>query len=179
VVKCNLTKLQQRDAGFPVHLGPWWSGLRSGHHLMHTCTGSHRSCGLSVAAHWLECCAAFVFSLVSFVFSSSTFLIFLLHSHYPSFFRTVITVWQVPGCPFVGAHGWVAEIASHGSILLSRGLLITVEAPGHPRHIPLSLMQLLLSTSLYLFFILLALMLPVLYIRHLTTKKHSQFKVAT
>ena len=35
-----------------------------------------------------------------------------------------------------GAHGWVAGIASHGSILLSRGWLITVEAPGHPGHPP-------------------------------------------
>ena len=34
----------------------------------------------------------------------------------------------------MGAHGWVAGIAGHGSVLLSRGWLITVEAPGHPRH---------------------------------------------
>ena len=36
----------------------------------------------------------------------------------------------------VGAHGWVAGIDSHGSVLLSRGWLITVEAPGHPGHTP-------------------------------------------
>ena len=36
----------------------------------------------------------------------------------------------------MGAHGWVVGIASHGSILLSRGWLITVEALGHPRHPP-------------------------------------------
>ena len=36
----------------------------------------------------------------------------------------------------VGAHGWVAGIASHGSVLLSRGWLITVEVPGHPGHPP-------------------------------------------
>ena len=35
-----------------------------------------------------------------------------------------------------GAHGWVAGTASHGSVLLSRGWLITVEAPGHPGHPP-------------------------------------------
>ena len=35
-----------------------------------------------------------------------------------------------------GAHGWVAGIACHGSTLRSRGWLITVEAPGHPRHPP-------------------------------------------
>ena len=32
----------------------------------------------------------------------------------------------------MGSHGWVAGIASHRSVLLSRGWLITVEAPGHP-----------------------------------------------
>jgi len=36
----------------------------------------------------------------------------------------------------VGPHGWVAGIASHGSVLLSRGWLITVEVPGHPGHPP-------------------------------------------
>ena len=34
----------------------------------------------------------------------------------------------------VGAHGCSAGIASHGSIILSRGRLVTVEAPGYPRH---------------------------------------------
>ena len=36
----------------------------------------------------------------------------------------------------VGAHGWVAKIASHGSVSLSRAWLIIVEAPGHPGHPP-------------------------------------------
>ena len=36
----------------------------------------------------------------------------------------------------VGAHGWVAGIARHGSALLSRGWLVTLEAPGHPGHPP-------------------------------------------
>ena len=36
----------------------------------------------------------------------------------------------------VGAHGWAAGIASHGSVLLSRGWLITEEASGHPGHPP-------------------------------------------
>ena len=35
----------------------------------------------------------------------------------------------------MGAHGWVAGIASHGSVSLSRGWLISVEAPRHPRHL--------------------------------------------
>ena len=35
----------------------------------------------------------------------------------------------------VGDYGWVAGIASHGSVLVSRGWLITVEAPGHPKQL--------------------------------------------
>ena len=35
----------------------------------------------------------------------------------------------------MGAHGWVAGIASHGSVSLSRGCLISVEAPRHPGHL--------------------------------------------
>ena len=30
----------------------------------------------------------------------------------------------------MGSHGWVAGFASHGSGILSRGWLVTVEAPG-------------------------------------------------
>ena len=36
----------------------------------------------------------------------------------------------------MGSHGWVAGIASHRSVLLSRGWLITVKALGHPGHPP-------------------------------------------
>ena len=35
----------------------------------------------------------------------------------------------------MGAHGWVAGIASHGSVSLSRGWLISVEATRHPGHL--------------------------------------------
>ena len=42
----------------------------------------------------------------------------------------------MPRCPCVGTDSWVAGIASHGSILLSRGWLIIVESPGHSRHPP-------------------------------------------
>ena len=35
----------------------------------------------------------------------------------------------------MGAHGWVAGIASHGSVSLSRGWLISVEAPRQPGHL--------------------------------------------
>ena len=36
----------------------------------------------------------------------------------------------------MGARGWAAGIASLGSVLLSRGWLITVEAHCHPGHPP-------------------------------------------
>ena len=36
----------------------------------------------------------------------------------------------------VGSLGWVAGTARYGSVLLSRGWLITVKAPEHPRHPP-------------------------------------------
>ena len=36
----------------------------------------------------------------------------------------------------MGAHGWVGRIASHGSVLLPRGWLITLEAPRHPGYPP-------------------------------------------
>ena len=53
-------------------------------------------------------------------------------------------MWQVPGCPCVGAYGWVAGIASHGSVLLPRAWLITVESCGHPINcLPINWMQLL------------------------------------
>ena len=35
---------------------------------------------------------------------------------------------------YVEAHGWAVRIASHGSIILSGAWLVTVEAPGYPRH---------------------------------------------
>ena len=111
------------------------SGLRC------TCRGSSRSHSLSIAATTLgRALCRLCFFLSSCFFSGSTFLIFLLPSHYPffSFFAlsTVITVWQVPRCPCVGAYGLVVRIANQGSVLLSRGWLITVEAPGDPRHPP-------------------------------------------
>ena len=34
----------------------------------------------------------------------------------------------------MGAHGWVAEIASHGSVILSRDQLLTVQDPGYSKH---------------------------------------------
>lgn len=50
----------------------------------------------------------------------------------------------------MGAHGWFAEIISHGSIILSgdmrgggEGALVTEEAPGYPlNQLPYSMMQL-------------------------------------
>ena len=50
----------------------------------------------------------------------------------------------------VGAHGWVAGIASHGSVLLSRGWLITVEAPGHPGHPPSTQLDAVVNSKIML-----------------------------
>ena len=50
----------------------------------------------------------------------------------------------------VGAHGWVAGIASHGSVLLSRGWLITVEAPGHPGHPPSTQLDAVVNSKILL-----------------------------
>ena len=78
-------------------------------------------------------------------FSGSAFLVFYLPSIPPfAFFllffclsfhcyHSVTGAWM---SLCVGAHDWVAGIASHGSVLLSRGWLVTVEAPGHPGHPP-------------------------------------------
>ena len=45
---------------------------------------------------------------------------------------------QCDGCleDCVGARSLVTEIASHGRVILSRGRLVTVEAPGYPMHPP-------------------------------------------
>ena len=113
------------------------------------CTGSRRSCSLSVVAIWNHIGKSVVQPLVSlsrclFV-SGSAFLVFCLPSNSPPlcffllFFFSFHCYHSVTGTWMslcVGAHGWVAGIASHGSILLSRGWLITVEAPGHLGHPP-------------------------------------------
>jgi len=52
----------------------------------------------------------------------------------------------------VGAHGWVAGIASHGSVLLSRGWLVTVEAPGHPGHPPYTQLDAVVKCRLFLLY---------------------------
>ena len=106
---------------------------------------------LRVAAIWKHIGKSVVPPLFSLsgclFFSGSAFLVFYLPSIPPLFFcffffslsfhcyHGVTGAWMSP-CG--GAHGWVAGIASHGSVLLSRGWLITVhvEAPGHPGHPP-------------------------------------------
>jgi len=118
--------------------------------LRHMCTGSRRSCGLSLVAFWNHVGKSVVRPLLFFkrLFSAVDCFLIMTTVSLPlllpfSFFcfslSTIITVWQVPGCPCVGAHGWVVGIASHGSILPSRGWLIIVDAPGHPRHPPSTL----------------------------------------
>ena len=75
----------------------------------------------------------------SFFLLRSAFLIFLLPSLYlPSFSFFFHSYHSVIGAlvSLCGGSWLVAGIARHGSVLLSRGWLITVEGPGHPRHGP-------------------------------------------
>ena len=51
----------------------------------------------------------------------------------------------------MGAHGWVAGIASHGSVSLSRGWLISVEAPRHPGHLSSKQLDAVVNVYLSLF----------------------------
>ena len=76
----------------------------------------------------------------SWLFLSCLFLSLLPHP-FSTWAPIHVHVWRsmyMIGWPHtntcIGAHGWVVEIASHGSILLPRGRLIILEAPGHPRH---------------------------------------------
>ena len=59
-------------------------------------------------------------------------------------------MWRLPRCRCVGPHGLVSGIARRGSVLLSRGWLITVEAPGHPRHPPSTQLDAFVDISLLL-----------------------------
>ena len=108
----NLVKY--RGAGFPVHQGPWWSGLLSGRRsyvYMHRGLTYCRSCGLSVLAIWNhvgeKCCEAFVFFSFKPFLSVLVFLYFPASRPLPSsfffffFFFTVFTVWQVLECPYL------------------------------------------------------------------------------
>ena len=59
-------------------------------------------------------------------------------------------LWQGPsGCLYVGAHGWVSGIASHGSVfnLPSRGRLVMVKVPQHPRHPSSIQLDVVMNTS--------------------------------
>ena len=110
------------------HNGALCLGVNS---FIRTCTASSRSRGPSVVVMLGECCVAFVLWRFS---AFSLFFCFPLST--PPFFFTFITVWRVPWCLCVGAHFWVAGIASHGSVLPSRGWLITMKTPGQLGHPP-------------------------------------------
>ena len=77
-------------------------------------------------------------------FSGSAFLVFCVPSIPPG--HSVTGAWM---SLCVGAHGWDVGIASHGSVLLSRGWLITVEAPGHPGHSPSTQLDAVVNLNLF------------------------------
>ena len=110
----NLVKY--RGAGFPVHQGPWWSGLLSGRRsyvYMHRGLTYCRSCGLSVLAIWNhageKCCEAFVFFSFKPFLSVLVFLYFPASRPLPSsffFFFSLLSqcdrcgnvrIWDIPG----------------------------------------------------------------------------------
>ena len=109
--------------------------------LIHTCTRSHGSHGLRVGAIW-----NFVGKSVGWPWFSLSgcFRCWCLSYFYaslplPLFFPLFPKLSQCDGCrdvPVWRSCGWVVGIASHGSVLLSRSWLITVEAHGHPGHPP-------------------------------------------
>jgi len=101
---------------------------------------------LSVVAIWNHIGKSVVRPLLflkRLFFSGRAFLIFLLPSYYPSFFFLFPLLSQCDRCPDVPV--WVA---SQGTILLSRGWLITVEVPGHPRHPPSTQLDAVVNKSL-------------------------------
>ena len=73
------------------------------------------------------------------VFSVSA-LIFLLPSHYPSFFFSFHCYHSVtdeyPDVPVWGLMAGLRGLLAMGSVLLSRGWLVTVKVPGHAGHPP-------------------------------------------
>ena len=121
-VKCNLTKLTTKSR--------WYS--RSAVFVWY--------CRLSAIRH---CTSVFQRVLVVALTSFCTSLVYSLPSFCPHPFPSpspLLTQCDVCLEDCVGAHDWVAAIASHGSIILSRGRLVTVEVPAYPRH-PYSVIQ--------------------------------------
>ena len=138
-----------------MYQGPGWSGCFAVSSLRHTCTGSHRSRGLNVAAIWNHIGKSVLQSLFSlsscFFFSGSAFLVFCFSSIPPLYFSsifslsTVITVWWVPECPCVwglmaGLLGLLAMGASY-CLVTGWSQWRPLDIPG--THLPLSSMQLL------------------------------------
>ena len=84
----------------------------------------------------------FKHGIVEQFYGGQMLLVLLLHLLLPLPPHPFLTGAWMTAC---GAHGWVARIASHWSIVLSKGWLTSIEAPsrsGHPSSIQL-LLQLL------------------------------------
>ena len=133
-------------------------------------------CSSYLEPHWLECCVAFVFSLSGCFLAVVLLLFFCFTPTTPPVFPLLSQCDRCPDVPLWGLMAGLRRLLAIGAFYCLGACWSQwrpLDIPG--THLPLSLMQLLLSTSLYLFFILFALMLPVLYIRHLTEKKHFTF----
>ena len=113
--------------------------------VMHTCTASRRSCGLFGTTLGRALCGI-RFSLSGCFSAVVLLLLFCLPPTTPLFCLFPL-LSQCDGCPDVPVWRFMAELrgfASHGSVLLSTGWLITVEALDIPdTQLPLSSMQLL------------------------------------
>ena len=128
-------------------------------------------CSSYLEPHWLECCVAFVFSLSGCFLAVLLLLFFCFTPTTPPFFALVSQCDRCLDVPLWGRMAGLQRLLAMGAFYCLGACWSQwrpLDIPGI--HLPLSLMQLLLSTSLYSFFILFALMLPVLYIRHLTKK---------
>ena len=108
------------------------------------CTGSRRSCGLSVAAIWSNIGRVLCgLHFLEVVLGVSILVIFMLPFVYPTLFvSTVITLRQVPGCPFVGAHGCVLATGTFYCLGAGWSQWRPLDIPG--THLLLSLMQVLM-----------------------------------
>ena len=115
--------------------------------LRHMCTGSRRSCGLSLVALWNHVGKSVVRPLLFFkrLFSAVDCFLIMITVSLPlplpfSFFVFLFPLLSpCERCPDVPVWGLIAGLwglLAMGAFYHLGGWLIIVEAPGHPRHPP-------------------------------------------